>query len=164
MKSALAILASFLLLASVATAQPAPSGPPPTFKTLAGADKEKGTFRLTEMKPVLEEYDGKRVRVIDGVPVFEVVAMTRTVYERLTTTHDATKNRFMTPDGKQLPIDEVWKRLKDNTVVAVSSDGNTPGEAYLRALSPETLVIIPPTVPPTERVRPIDLPVKKKNP
>jgi hypothetical protein len=50
----------------------------------------------------------------------------------------------MTPDGKQLPIDEVWKRLKKDTVVLVSGDGNTPAQAYLKAVNPETLVLIAP--------------------
>jgi hypothetical protein len=57
--------------------------------------------------------------------------------------YDAATSRVITPDGKQLPIDEVWKRLKPNTIIAISADSNTPDNAYLRALNPETLVLIP---------------------
>ena len=55
-------------------------------------------------------------------------------------------SRVITTDGKQLPIDEVWKRLKPNTIVAISGNFNVPHESYLRALNPEILVIIPPEV------------------
>jgi hypothetical protein len=65
------------------------------------------------------------------------------VPEERTTQIDATNSRVITPDGKQLPIDEVWKRLKANTVVLVSADGNTPAAAFLQALNAQTLIIIP---------------------
>ena len=76
---------------------------------------------------------------------------------------EAAKSRIITPDGKQLPIDEVWKRLKADSVVIFSTDGNTPGEAFLRALNANTLIIISPRpdfVPPPPPIK--ELPLEKK--
>jgi hypothetical protein len=141
MKTTLAILTMFLLLASHAAAQPAPSGVP-IFKIVDSTDKAKGqiTFLETVTRAVPERKD---VAVnIDGMQVIKIVTSYVFVYEQRTTTIDAAKSRFITPDGKQLPIDEVWKRLKKDTVVVVSGDDTAPAQAYLRALSPDTLVII----------------------
>jgi hypothetical protein len=44
---------------------------------------------------------------------------------------------------EQLPREEVWKRLKTKKAIAISGDSNMPATAYLRALNPETLVLIP---------------------
>jgi hypothetical protein len=141
MRTLLSILACYLLAPSIASAQP-PQGPIPTFKIVASTDKPKGIIRLAEMQLVREQYREKRVRVIDGMQVVEAVEMTRTRYVQVTMDYDATKSRVITPDGKQLPIDEVWKRLKANTVVAVAADGKAPAEEYLRALNANTLVVI----------------------
>jgi hypothetical protein len=144
MKASLAILTAFLLLASRATAQPAPSGPPPVFKVVHGADKAKGQIifleTVTKTLPVQKQIEV----IMNGVKVKQLVTELVLVQETRTTAVDAAKSRVITPDGKQLPIDEVWKRLKQNTVVVISGDGNTPAQAYLRALNPETLVVIAP--------------------
>ena len=162
MKSAFAILASLLCMASVATAQPASSGLPPVFKIVTSTDKTKGQIVLLETVAKAVPVD-KVIRVItaDG-PELRKVTEFVIVYEKRTVVIDATKSRVITPDGKQLPIDEVWKRLKKNTVVAASDDGNTPAQEYLRALSAETLIVIssshvaasPPIIVPARVVAP----------
>lgn len=163
MKIAFAILTTLLLLASRATAQPARSGPPPIFQIVDGTDQAAGFIRLTEMRPVQEQYTEKRVRVIEGVPIEEEVVKTKTVYAHITGPYNAAKSQFITPDGKQVPVNEVWKRLKAKSVVAVSADGKVPDEAYLQALNRNTLVIILPQADPVRE--PVEAPpVKKKLP
>ncbi len=152
MKDALAILTAFLLLTSFATAQPAPAGLPPVFKVVTGTDKTKGLIEFiettTRVVPELREVLKEITVVENGVQVKQLVKELVTVHVPVTVQSkvviDAAKSRVMTPDGKQLPIDEVWKRLKKDTVVLVSSNGNTPAQAYLKALNAETLVVIAP--------------------
>jgi hypothetical protein len=152
MKATFAIVTTILLLAGSATAQPAPAGPPPVFKVVHGSDNEKGQITLletmTKAVPV-QKVVFKTVAVVEnGMNVSktfkEIVTEHVTVEEQRTVMIDATRSRVITPDGKQLPIDEVWKRLKKDTVVLVSSDGNTPAQVYLRALNAETLIVIAP--------------------
>ncbi len=141
-----------VIIASQASAQPAaPLGPPPVFKVVNSFDKTKGQIifleTLTRQVPVTVE----RIVIVDGVQ--QKVTETRYVTELMQqlAVHDATQGRAITPDGKQLPIDEMWKRLKVNTVVLVSGHGNTPNQVFLRALSAETLILIPgPPAPPPE--------------
>ena len=82
------------------------------------------------------------VKIKDGQQVKEKITVHVPVYEQYQTLIEAANSRIMTPDGKQLPIDEVWKRLKKDSVVAVSG-GINPPEVFLRALHADTLVIIP---------------------
>jgi hypothetical protein len=141
----------FLLTTSIALAQP---GLPPVFKTVAGADKEKGQILFTETVtravPVQREIAKEVIEIVNGMQVKKVVKVTVTEYVmehvQQTVSHDAAKSRVITPDGKQLPIDEVWKRLKAKSIVLVSADGNTPSAEYLRMLRPEALIIMLPRV------------------
>lgn len=153
MKAAFAILAGFLFSATIAAAQPASVSTPPVFKIVNGTDKEKGQITLietvTRTVPVQKEVAKLITTVENGVNVTRAVKEIVTEYvpvvEQRLTQVDAAKARVITPDGKQLPIDEVWKRLKKDTVVAVSGDGGTPAPAFLKALNAETLVIIAPS-------------------
>ena len=143
MRIVLALVASLLLSGSL-LAQPDPSGPPPTLKLVANVNKEKGTigFLLTVTKSVPVEVE--REVEVNG----QKMKVKATVYEFVQTQQvidiNLAQSRIITPDGKKVPIDEVWKRLKKNSVVVVSGDGNAPAQAFLRALNAETLVIIPP--------------------
>ena len=144
MKTTLAILTCLLLAPSIAQAQPGGQlGPAPTFKVVASTDKTKGVivFRERSFKhvPVIKEV----VEIVNGQQVTKVVTTYETVAEDRLIEINAANSRVITPDGKQLPIDEVWKRVKANTVVLLSGDNNTPNPAFLRALSAETLIIIP---------------------
>jgi hypothetical protein len=139
MKPALAILTTTLLLASQATAQPAPAGPPPTFKVVSGTDKTKGLIEFiettTRLVPERREVLKEIAVVIDGRQVKQVVTEVVMVHVPVTVQSkvviDAAKARVITPDGKQLPIDEVWKRLKQDTVHAGAgvSEGAESGDA-----------------------------------
>ena len=144
MKTALMILAGLLLSTIVAHAQPnVRPGTPPTFKIVSNVNKAKGLliFRETVYKNVPVQ---KQIVVMEnGQAVTKTVTEYVTIAEERINEINVTNGRVITPDGKQLPIDEVWNRVKTNTVVVVSADGNAPSEAYLRALSAEALIIIP---------------------
>lgn len=142
MKSSLAILTFFFISSCIAVGQPEPTGTPPLLKVVSKVEKEKGEIALltTVMKFVPTQVE-KEV-VVNGIKMkvtateYVAVAETRQEVVRVS------DGRVITPNGKQLPLDEVWKRLKKDTVVAVSLDGNTPSQAYLRALNPNTLILI----------------------
>jgi hypothetical protein len=143
MKAIVSILACPLLMVTPAWAQSGPSGPPPSFKIVGSTDPAKGLIVFREVLykhvPVAREV----VEIVNGQRVTKRVTTYETVAEERMVEINAAQSRVITPDGKQLPIDEVWKRLKANTVVVVSADSSTPSAPYLRALSAETLIIIP---------------------
>jgi hypothetical protein len=161
MRNVIAIAVGVLCLAGAANAQ----GPAPTFKTVSSTDKEKGHIFIvqTTMRAVPVQ---KVVEVVkDGIKQLATLTEYVPVYEQITIAIDATKSRVITPDGKQLPIDEVWKRLKAKSVIVVSADGKTPDADYLRVLRPETLILIPAQVGPpmpliAPKPEPIDPPKK----
>jgi hypothetical protein len=146
--------AALLLLASLATAQ---VNIPPAFKVIANVDKDKGHIiyadNIIRMVPVQKQV----MKIVNGQNVVEVVTEYVSVVETRNVLIEAAKSRVITPDGKQLALDEVWKRLKANDVFALAADSNTPAKVYLRALSPDTLVVIPPAV----AMPPVPVPVPK---
>lgn len=134
MRIAFAILSVMLLSAALAHAQPAePANPPPVFMVIASADKVKGEIVFLE----------KVYKIVNGQTVAEE-------YKAEITIADC---RVIMPNGKQVPNDDLWKRLKNGTVVVVSTDGKMPAAPILRALNAETLVIIPaaPKIAPPEK-------------
>jgi hypothetical protein len=157
MKCAYGIATFYLLVPAVATAQQN-LGIPPAFKVVASTNKEKGQILLMETVTRMIAVNVEREVDVNGVKMRVTATEYSPVIEQRIVVHDATKSRLITPDGKQLPIDEVWKRLKANTVVVVSSDGKTPSDAFLRALGAETPVLILP--PPTPM--PLPAPEPKK--
>jgi hypothetical protein len=133
-----------LLAASVAHAQPKDElGPAPTFSVVRSLKPKEGLVVLSreilavEKVPVVMKVN-RNGNVIDVITLVD-----RQVMRQVDIYYSFSDGRVITPDGKQLPIDEVWKRLKPNLVIAVSGDFKQPAEAYLRALSAETLVLIP---------------------
>lgn len=159
MKTVIAIVA-IICTAGAATAQ---TGAPPAFKTVSSTNKDKGQIVFLETVVRMVPVQMARVVIKNGVQVTETVTEFRPVFEQTLRAVDARNSRVITPDGKQLPIDEVWKRLKANTVVVVSADGNTPAQAYLRALNAETLVLILPAPALVADPVPVPIPVPKKS-
>jgi hypothetical protein len=142
MRTILAILA-FGGLVGIASAQEAPSGSPPTLEIVHQVMPEKGVvicrpvsftieLRTIEEKIVVNGQQRTVARTV-GVPVIRESELK----------FDLAASRVITTDGKQLPIEEVWKRLKAKSVVAVSGSPGAPAPAFLRALHPDILVIIP---------------------
>jgi hypothetical protein len=147
MRFAIAIVAAVTIATGAAHAQPGQQEPPPVFKVVNSTDKNKGViaFRYTVNRAVPVQ---KEIVVIEnGQQVKRTVVEHVWVAEERLMQIDAAKSRIITPDGKQLPIDEVWNRVKANSVVVVSGNGQPPAQAYLRALNAETIVIIPPPGP-----------------
>jgi RNA polymerase sigma factor (sigma-70 family) len=97
--------------------------PPPVFMVVARADNVKGEIVFLE----------RVYKIVNG----------QTVAEEYKTEFTIADCRVITPNGKQLRNDDLWKRLKNGAVVVVSTDGKTPAQPFLRALNAETLVIIP---------------------
>lgn len=134
-----------ILVVSTASAQ-AP-GPAPSFMHVRSTVPEKGHATLVKFVPVVKQVPVLEQINFNGKLVNVTKIVTEYAFEQFEATYDLSNTRVMTPDGKQLPIDEVWKRLKVNVIVAVAGDSNTPGQPYLRALNSDTLVIIPPPPP-----------------
>jgi len=155
MRVALAVSSVLVLMTSAAWSQPAaPKGASPIFKIVASTDPGKGHIVFHDLMYKFEARFEKRKVVKDGQEIVEDVTVMVHVPVIIAVQIDATASRVITPDGKQLPIDEVWKRVKAKTVVVFSADSNTPDPAFLRALSAETIVIIRPAP------RPIKAPLK----
>lgn len=170
MRTSVAIIVPLLALAGTATAQDKPAGPPPVFKFVDSVDKDKSqitfTYDLIRFVPVVKEVTVN----VNGMQVKQLIMETIPVTETRTTVIDLAKSKIVTPDGKDFPLGDAWKRLKKGAVVLVSETGNTPAQAYLKALSAETLVVIPPAtminppaaipVPPPVKVLPQPAPKK----
>jgi len=138
------LIASLLIgwLGGFAMAQQ-PQGTPPTLEVIQQIEREKGVIRCKRVVAVLETRTISEKVVVNG----QEQTVTKTVVVPVTKESiiefNLANSRVITTAGKQLPIDEVWKRLKANTAVAISADSNTPAPAFLRALNADTLVIIP---------------------
>ena len=141
MKALGCILALVLFSTNIALAQTVPKGPPPTFAFVQGTTPAKGEIVVSRMVAsqrvvpylVQMEINGK----VQNVTKYK----TETVYEIRLATIDASSSRVITPNGNQLPIDEVWNRLKKQQVILESRE--MPDAVYLRALHPDALVLIP---------------------
>jgi hypothetical protein len=142
----------FLAFAPLVIAQPGGLGLPPSFKMVTNVDQKKGQVFIQEIVYKAVPVTVQRAVIVNGKQ--EIVTETRTemVAEQRVVVIEMANSRVITPDEKQLALDDVWKKLKTNSVIVMSADGKTPGAGYLRALNPEALVIIPgpPTLPKKE--------------
>ncbi len=121
---------------------PTSSAPAPTFMIVSKTTPAKGLMFSISYQTVTEQVEVKELVNVNGQVVEVIKNVSRSVYVPVETARDISNSRVITANGKQLPIDEVWKRLRPNTVVVLSGDVNTPAAAFLQALNPETLVII----------------------
>jgi hypothetical protein len=158
MKHLVAILSCLGFVAG-ATGEERPKDLPPLLRVVVKSDRDKNQILYKEINFVNEPVR-KKGAVQDGIAVIEV-----DVYEdrfvpveghfiidigtRQVTTLDGkggyrtVETRFITTDGKQLALADVWKRVKPNTVIAISANGEAPAAEFLRALHPDTVVVIP---------------------
>jgi hypothetical protein len=133
-----------LVAMNVLVAQPTTTpGPAPIFSVVQATTPEKGHAVLIRRTIVIEQVPVREKFKVDGRFEERVVYQSHPRSVEYSVVYDIGTSRVITPDGKQLPIEEVWKRMKPNTVVAISGDFNTPAPTYLRALHPQVLVIIP---------------------
>jgi hypothetical protein len=142
MKHLVAIL-SCLAFVSGVFAQDAPKGPPPIFKVVTSVDAAKGQIQfketVTKVVPVQKEIDVN----VNGQIMKQVITEYVSVLEERSYVVEVANARVITPDGKKIANDDIWKRVKAKNVVVLSANGDTPAAEYLRALHPETVVIIP---------------------
>lgn len=158
------LVATLSCLAFVASAigQERPKDLPPLLRVVVKTDPGKGQILYKEISFVNEPVR-KKGAVLDGIALVEVDVFEDRfvpveghgiidIGTRHVTTLDGTggyravETRFVTTDGKPLAIADVWKRVKPNTVIAVSVNGETPAAEFLRALHPDTVVVIPDAV------------------
>ncbi len=162
MKAASAILSAFLVLAGNATAQEKQLGPAPSFKIIGGVDKEKGQVIFLDINASAWPVQKQVVVEMNGMKVTKVVIELVPVLEEKMAVADLTKGRVITPDGKQLPIDEVLKRLKRGTVVVATFDAKPPAQAFLESLKADTLVLILQGFTPGEKIGEKIMPIAEK--
>jgi hypothetical protein len=141
MKYVIAML-SCLLIVSEVMAQDAPKGPPPVLKAVTSVDSTKGLIEFNEVRYVIEEVQKVVVEIVNGEKVEKVIREQRMVPVGQIIQVETAKSCFITPDGKQVPVDDVWKRVKANTVVAFVDGDKAPDAPFLQALNPQTIVII----------------------
>ena len=120
------------------------------YTNLDGTTPDKGLIFFTIHQKRLEQVPVKEKINVDGKVIEVVTLITREVYVPVEAHVEITKGRVISPDGKQLPNDQVWKRLKAGSVIVLSMEGITPAEPYLRALNKDTLIVIP--GPSTEQI------------
>lgn len=161
MKS-LATMVFCLTFVAGASAQPTPKDLPPVLRVVVKAEPDKSRILYKEITYVNEPVKKKRsVLREDGlveIDVFEDrfvpveghaildIGLRHVVLMDGKGGKKTVETRFITTDGKPLAIAEVWKRVKAETVIAISKTGETPAPAYLRALHPDTVVVIPDAV------------------
>jgi SpoU rRNA methylase family enzyme len=133
-----------LLTATLVAAQPgAGTDIPPAFKMVTNVDQKKGQVFILETLHKAVPVTVERVVVVNGKEERVTETRQQMVAEQRMIVIDMSSSRVITPDEKQLPLDDVWKKMKANSVIVMSANGNTPAAAYLRALHPETMVLIP---------------------
>lgn len=143
-------------------AQEKPKDLPPVLRVIVKVEPDKGRIIYKEITHVNEPVRKKEFRR-DGIAVVEVDVFEDRIVPvegegiiDIGTRHlvrldgsgwkRTVEARFITTDGKELAMAEVWKRLKTGTVIAVSLNGETPTSEFLRALHPDTVVVVPDAV------------------
>jgi hypothetical protein len=110
---------------------------------VVNADKAKGTIVFQEivLRTVIVEREVEEI--VNGQAVKRKVQVPETVAVQELVAIKVGAGKVITPDGKQVSNEDLWKRLKKGIVVVVSASSEAPAQMYLRALHAETLVIIP---------------------
>jgi hypothetical protein len=147
-----------VLLAAVAAPAPAeeeikpPRGPQPC-QVIARVDKD-GNMEITETTAVLREEKRQRTVTIDGKAVTEEYVVT-TVTQMVQTRRLAAKTvKVYTTEGKEVDPKDAAEKLRKQTIVLMSCDGQKVDPFYLKIIKPDTLVIVPPPPPPEQPEKP----------
>src|SRR5262245_20925739 len=115
-----AFAAACFFVGGVSAQPPALASPAPTFHVVGKTIPEKGLVVFATYKTVNEQVSVKELVNVNGKQVEVTKLATRVTYVPHETTHDISGGRVITTESKQLAIDDVWKRLKAGTVVALS--------------------------------------------
>jgi hypothetical protein len=158
-------MAALLALPAAVTAQNGPAKGLPPKVMVAQVDDNGRPFLLVEVVEMV----ARQVKVpvqVNNVTEERTVTQYVPVQRRVRVHLDKGKARFFDATGKALGPKELAKRLKGETPVLVSTDGNVVDPFYLRLARPETVVVVSPefaqaTVPPGP---PPPAPLPEKNP
>jgi hypothetical protein len=139
------ILSAFLSAGADAEPLTPPKGPPPQLSFLEAKDG-KVTRRVTELVPIAKEEE--YTVLVGGVPEKRKRVVTMTMAVQRVVELSLAKATITTAGGKKLKEADALKRLAGGAIAVLSGDGRPVDAAYLRALKPDTLVIVmPATVP-----------------
>ncbi len=128
-----------------------PKGPPPS---LTYMQSRRGLFVRWSMQaiPVTE---ARIVEVVEGgKTIKKMVTVTKYVMQTVAVEMSPKDMIFSTAGGKKLETADAVKRLADGALVVLSANGAAVDAAFLRALKPETLVVIQPLGAPTPAITP----------
>jgi hypothetical protein len=144
-----------IVLASAAAAPAPPDAPvkppegPPPVQVVASMTRD-GEFEITQpaLVPATETRErtvniaGREVKETYPVTVYKTVQVTRRI--------KGEGVKVYTAAGKEVDAKDVPDKLKKQTIVLFSADGNKVDPFYLKIIKPDTLVIVaPPPAPAT---------------
>ena len=126
-----------------------PQGPSPRFLVVHSVDKDVQQFtyydfvqkvRLRTKEVTETSVSGPDIKNLKRVVVVEYAehydeAVLKRVQLRDFQIADAT--------GKKVPEQQFWQQLKSGSVILMSTNGKMVDSAYLRAVRPDTLIIVP---------------------
>ncbi len=137
-----------MLAALLAGADPEPvtppKGPPPMISHLKN---DGGRVVRLAVEQIPLTYMEKVEVVEGGRKVVKDVFRTKIVLVSKLVIVSTGKESFSTAGGKKLDEVEAMKRLRAGAIAAVSADGKPVDKTYLRALKPDTLVLVPAPTP-----------------
>jgi hypothetical protein len=117
---------------------------PPTLAFVRKIDPAKGQIVIVRIALYREQVPFTEKVNLNGQLVDVTRVVERDVHRAVDIVYDVSVSRVITREGKQLPLDQVFKHVKAGAPIAISEDFNTPAPRFLRALSAETFVLIPP--------------------
>jgi hypothetical protein len=147
MKYAIAVLSCLLIVPSVpaqVSRPEGPKGPAPILRVVASADATKGLISVKELRFETGETTKVVEEVSNGKKLLRLVTEKVTVPVEVVVNIETANCRIITADGKNLPLDDFWKLVRADIIVAISDNGTAPAAAFLHALNPATVVIILP--------------------
>lgn len=145
-------LVSLLLFAAVVPVpkdrpESAPKGPPPSFYVVNKVDIERLEFESTQ--PVITQEVVAFPRPVAGAGrgVMEVVSIKQTVTRVRRVRVSLRGATASTAAGEELSTLQALKRLTPGMVVLCGTNGQAVESAYLRAIRPETIILVLPRPP-----------------
>jgi len=121
-----------------------PKGPPPVMAYLKA---DGGRVARFVNEQVMVQVVEKVKEVVGGKEIFKDVVRTKAVPVSRMMLFPADGAAYSTAGGKKLDDAEGRKRLAAGVMAALSSDGKPVDKAYLKAMKPDTLVVVPGRLP-----------------
>ena len=145
------------LVAASAIAQDAvqpPRGPAPTLQIVVGVDKANAQLNYFRVHIEKQPTRVEKTILQNGVPT-TVVETRFTNVTRIATHTLALKDvTIYDTAGKKVRVAAALDKLTPGSVILGSTDGQSVDAAYLRAIRPETLILVGPPAQPVVEVQP----------